>query len=115
MNWLTCWHGVSINRAVSILRNELIRRRIWRSRSISKRGVNVAHDVPASIHLPEPDSRRRGWRHRFHFFFFACGGPLFPAFPIWDFAWGFPAPKRVTTCGVNRPRVHTLRTVNHRY
>ena len=53
---------------------------------------------------------------RFQFFFsFACGGPPFPTFPIWDFAWGFPASKRVTICGVNHPRVHTLRTVNHRF
>ena len=36
-------------------------------------------------------------------------------FLIWDFAWGFPAPKRrVITLVVNRPRVHTCQHVNHR-
>jgi len=35
------------------------------------------------------------------------------AYPIWDFAWGFPAPKRVTTLVVNRPPVHTSHRVNH--
>ena len=40
-------------------------------------------------------------------FFRAPAAGLLHCLPDWDFAWGFPAPKRVTTFVVNRPRVHT--------
>src|SRR6267378_4868272 len=37
-------------------------------------------------------------------FFLPAAGP-FTSYPIWDFAWGFSGPKRVTTRLVNHLRV----------
>lgn len=49
MNWLTCWHRVSIS-STSILRNELIRRRVCRRRVVKKSRINDVKRIHAASH-----------------------------------------------------------------